>query len=119
MLYGKVVKLYISIFLFLVSLDGILQILDTDYSNYAVILGCGRIRKISFNTASEFGHMVWILSRNQTLNDKYLSLAYETLSKNNLPAKTLRKIDQNCTEKEMLHRFQKFQGISSNKYKII
>ena len=98
------------------SLDGLFYILDTDYSNYAVILGCGKIRKISFDTASQFGHMVWILSRNQTLNDKYLMKAYETLNKNNLPIKTLRKIDQNCTEKEIQNKLQKFQGIGIKKY---
>jgi len=63
--------------------------------------------------------MVWILSRNQTLNDKFLTKAYETLTKNNLPTKTLRKIDQNCTKQETRNRLQKFQGIGNNKYEII
>ncbi|KAL7040754.1 hypothetical protein ACKWTF_000503 [Chironomus riparius] len=102
-----------------VSLDGYFYILDTDYANYAVIVGCGKIRKISFDTASQFGHMVWILSRNQTLNDKYLMKAYETLRRNNLSIKTLRKIDQNCTDKEMQNKLQKFQGIGIKKYDLI
>ncbi|KAG5675511.1 hypothetical protein PVAND_005407 [Polypedilum vanderplanki] len=79
-----------------VKLEGFIFILDTDYNNYAVVLGCGSIGKKSVQISTTYGHSVWILSRTSSLADSFIARINDTLKQNNLSL-ALRKTSQtNC-----------------------
>jgi hypothetical protein len=77
-----------------VTLSGFVHILDTDYYNYAVVLGCGSVGKRSVGTANTYAHMIWIFSRTTRLDAHFMARINETLRQNNMSL-VLRTTNQN------------------------
>lgn len=66
-----------------------LGIIDTDYTNYAVVYGCAALASFKFETSS-------ILSRTPTLDQSYINLGLSALKSQNLPSQVSAVQQINC-----------------------
>lgn len=65
------------------------NVLATNYEDYAVVSSC-------YNVNNQYFEAAWILSREKTLETKYLKKILRVLSKNGIEINNLEEILQNC-----------------------
>lgn len=73
-------------------MNGQLYVIDTNYVNYAVLFGCGMVND------NKNSHGVWIVSRNRTLSQEYVTKSFDALKRSKIVTKPLAITKQtNCS----------------------